>query len=155
VRLLRGIKGCEGQRLPNEYDAKGGELMRIPLMRQISWYLVVAMFIIGIAPKVNAGLAPSELIAMSQADRIADVEKIQKFLEMKVVSERLGKLGFTQDEIQSRMNSLSDQQIHKLALQIDDLKVGGDGLGIVIALLVIAILVVILIMLTGHKVVVK
>ncbi len=129
--------------------------MRIPLMRQISWYLIVAMFIIGIAPKVNAGLAPSQLIAMSQTDRTADLEKIQKFLEMKVVSERLGKLGFTQDEIQSKITNLSDQQMHKLAIQIDDLKVGGDGLGIVIALLVIAILVIIVIMLTGHKVVVK
>jgi hypothetical protein len=129
--------------------------MSIPFMRQISWYLVIAMFIIGIAPKVDAGLSPSSLIAMSQTDRTADLEKIQKFLEMKMVSERLGKLGFTQDEIQSRMNGLSDQHIHKLALQIDDLKVGGDGLGIVIAILVIAILVVILIMLTGHRVIVK
>ncbi len=130
--------------------------MRIPLMRQISWYLVVAMFIIGIAPKVDAGMAPSELIAMSQADRAADLEKVRKVLEMKVVSERLGKFGFTQDEIQSKINNLSDQQIHKLALQIDDLKVGSDdALGIIIALLVIAILVVVILQLTGHHVIVK
>jgi hypothetical protein len=45
--------------------------------------------------------------------------------------------------------------MHNLALQIDEIKAGGDsGLGIVIALLVIAILVVLLIQLTGHKVVI-
>jgi len=127
--------------------------MRIPLMKHLSWYLIVAMFIIGIAPKVEAGIAPSEIIAMSQAERAADIGKIQKVLEMKMVRERLEKLGFAQDEIQNKLSSLSDQQMHSLALQIDEIRVGGD-LGIVIALLVIAILVVLLIQLTGHRVVV-
>ena len=53
-----------------------------------------------------------------------------------------------------RFAQLSDQQLHKLALQVDELAVGGDGLGRVIALLVIAILVVLLIQLTGRRVVV-
>lgn len=130
--------------------------MRMPLMRQVTWYLIAAMFLIGIAPKVDAGVAPSALIAMSQTDRTADMEKIRQVIEMKMVGERLGKLGLTQDEIQTRLQSLGDQQLHKLALQLDDLKVGRDtGLGIVIALLVIAILVVILLQLTGHRVIVK
>ena len=128
--------------------------MRIPLMKHLSWYLIIAMFIIGIAPKADAGIAPSEIIVMSQADRTADLGKIQKVLEMKMVRERLEKFGFAQDEIQSKLSSLSDQQMHNLALQIDEIKVGGDGLEIVIALLVITILVVLLIQLTGHRVVV-
>ena len=114
------------------------------------------MFLIGIAPRVEAGVVPSELIAMSQTDRTADMEKVRKVIEMKMVGERLGKLGLTQNEVQTRLNSLSDQQLHKLALQLDDLKVGRDsGLGIVIALLLIAILVVLLLQLTGHRVIVK
>src|SRR3989339_249109 len=125
--------------------------MRIPLMKHVSWYLIIAMFIIGIAPKADAGIAPSEIIVMSQVDRTADLGKIQKVLEMKMVRERLEKLGFAQDEIQSKLSSLSDQQMPNLALQIDDIKAGGDGLGIVIALLVIVILVVLLIQLTGHR----
>lgn len=127
--------------------------MKIPLMKQISWYLIFAMFVIGIAPKVEAGLAPSEIIALSKVDRTVDLERIQKVIETKMIKERLEKFGFTQDEINNRLSQLSDQQIHQLALQLDELKVGGD-LGIIIALLVIAILVVILIQLTGHKVVI-
>ncbi|MEK6581935.1 MAG: PA2779 family protein [Nitrospirota bacterium] len=126
----------------------------MPLMRHISWYLIIAMFIIGITPKADAGLAPSAMIAMSQADRTADLEKIQKVIEVKMVSERLEKFGLTQDEIQARLGSLSDQQIHKLALQIDDIKVGGEVLGVIIALLVIAVLVVVLLQLTGQRVIV-
>jgi hypothetical protein len=127
--------------------------MSIPFMKQISWYLVVAMFIIGIAPRVDAGLSPSEIIALSQTDRAADITKIQKVLELKAVSERLTQLGLAQEEIKNRLDQLSDQQIHQAALQLDDLKVGqGDALGFIIALLVIAILLVILLNLTGRKV---
>jgi len=122
-------------------------------MKQISWYLVVAMFIIGIAPRVDAGFSPSEIIALSQTDRAADITKIQKVLELKAVSERLTQLGLAQEEIKNRLDQLSDQQIHQAALQLDDLKVGqGDALGLIIALLVIAILLVILLNLTGRKV---
>lgn len=129
--------------------------MRVPFMKQMAWYLVVAMFAIGITPRVEAGLAPSQIIAVAHDDRQADLEKIQKLLETKMIRDRLQQYGLTQDEINSRIAQLSDQQLHNFALQIDDLKVGGDGLGVVIALLVIAILVVVLLYLTGHRVIVK
>jgi len=128
--------------------------MEIPWIKQISWYLVIAMFIIAIAPKAEAGFAPSEILAPGQTDRTGDLEKIQQVLEGKAVSERLAQLGLTRDEIQSRMSQLSDRQIHQIALQLDDLKVGkSDALGVVVAVLVIAILIVILLKLTGHRVV--
>jgi hypothetical protein len=143
-------------RLPSEIDlGKGGILMRNPLRKWITWYLVMAMFVIGITPRVYAGFSPSEIMALSPAERSADVQKVQKFLEMKLVRERLKELGFTSDEIQSRLNQLSDPQIHQLALQVDNLKVGGNGWEVVVAILVIVILVLIIIWLTGHKVVVK
>lgn len=133
---MRGLR----ENSPANKGEEGGN-MRIPLMRHISWYLIFAMFLIGIAPKVDAGIAPSELIAMSQTDRNTDIEKIQQFLEMKMVGERLGQLGFTQDEIQTRLNRLDDQQLHKFTLQLDDLKVGGDGgAGIAIAVLLILVI---------------
>jgi len=130
--------------------------MRIPFMKQVAWYLVFAMFIIGIVPRVEAGFAPSEIVALAKVDRATDLEKVQKVLETKIIKERLKKLGLTQEEISHRFSQLSNQQIHQLALQLDDLKVGGDsGVGVVIAVLVIVILVVILIQLSGHSVVVR
>ena len=129
--------------------------MRIPLRKWITWYLVAAMFVIGITPRVYAGFSPSEFTSLAPAERSIELQKIQKFLEMKLVRERLKEFGFTPDEIQSRLTQLSDPQIHQLALQVDNLKVGGDGWEVLIALLVIAILVLIIIWLTGHKVVVK
>ena len=129
--------------------------MRILPKKWIIWYLVIAMFVIGITPRVYAGFSPSEFTSLAPAERSVELQKIQKFLEMKVVRERLREFGYTPDEIQSRLNQLSDPQIHQLALQVDNLKVGGDGWEVIIALLVIALLVLVIIWLTGHKVVVK
>lgn len=124
-------------------------------MKHIAWYLVAAMFIIGVAPRVDAGLAPSEIIAIAQGERTADLDKIRQALEVKAVSERLHQFGLSREDIQNRIVQLNDQQIHQIALQLDDLKVGqSDAIGLVIGLLVIAILVVVLLKLTGHRVLV-
>ena len=126
------------------------------LRKWITWYLVGAMFVIGITPRVYAGFSPSEVMNLSSAERSADLKKVQKFLEMKMVRERLKELGLTREEIQSRMDQISDQQLHQLALKLDNLTVAGDdGLGIIIGLLVIAILVVILVFLLQHRIVIK
>jgi len=129
--------------------------MKTPLMKYIASYLVFAMFIIGVVPRVDAGIVLSEIIAHPQIDRTADLQRIQKVLETKMVRERLENLGFTVEETQKRLSQLNDEQIHNLALNLDQLKVGGDGLGVIVALLVIALLVVALIYLTKHRVIVK
>lgn len=129
--------------------------MRIPFMKCISWYLVVALCIMSIVPRADAGLAPSEIIHIAATERVQDLQKIQQVLEMKAVSERLKQLGLSSEEIQQRLASLSDQQIHELALKLDELRVGqADALGVIIALLVIVILVIVILKLTGHKVIV-
>lgn len=128
--------------------------MRIPFMKHLAWYLAVMMFILAVAPRVEAGLAPSEVIALTQSDRTEDVGKIQKFLETKMVRDRLEKLGLSPDETSNRLSQLSDNEMHQLATQIDNLTVGGDAGGVIIAILVIIILIIVILQLTGHKVIV-
>ncbi|TAL26364.1 MAG: hypothetical protein EPN94_03445 [Nitrospirae bacterium] len=129
--------------------------MKIPFFRQIAWYLVAAMFVIGIVPRVEAGLSPSEVIN-ADLDRTTDLANIQQVIETKMVRERLEKLGFTSDEIKSRLSRLSDQQVHKLALNLDEIKTGSDGgLDIIVALLAIMILIVFLMWLMDRKVVIQ
>ena len=126
------------------------------LSKWIAWYLVVAMFVIGITPRAYAGFAPSEVLGLSPAERTADLEKVRKFLEMKMVRERLKEFGYSAEEIQSKLSQLSDEQVHQLALNLDDLNVAGDSaLGIIIALLIIAILVIVILQLMGHQILIK
>ncbi|MBI4698116.1 MAG: hypothetical protein HY758_04210, partial [Nitrospirae bacterium] len=59
------------------------------LTKYVAWYLVVAMFIIGIAPRVEASFAPSRATALEQVDRLTDLQKSPSVLETKTVSQRL------------------------------------------------------------------
>lgn len=117
--------------------------------------MVGVMFILGITPRIEASLAPSEMINLPTAERMADLKKIQKILETKMVKERLKQLGFTEENIQNRLQELSDEQIHQFARKLDELRVGGNGAEVVISLFVIAILIVILIYLLGHRIIIK
>ncbi len=120
----------------------------------ITWYLISAMFVIGIAPRVEAAFSPSEALILTPSERAMEIEKVQNLLEHKIVRQRLEDLGFSSDEITSRLSQLSDEQLHTLAMKIDDLKVGRDGLGVVIVVLVIIALVLLIIQLSGKRVVV-
>ncbi len=129
--------------------------MKRKLTNRVAWYMVTVMFLFGITPKVEAGFSPSEVIGQSQMDRSMDVEKIRKFLETKMIRERLHAFGFSQEEIQGRLNLLTDDQIHQVALKLDDLKVAGDGgEAVIIALLIVAVVLLIFYLL-GYRMVLK
>ena len=127
-------------------------VMKLSFIKYLAGYLVVAMFVIGITQRAYADFSPSEVIG-SAANRASDIEKIQGVLEMKMVGERLRSLGFTEEEINKKLNQLSDSQLHELALQLDELKVGGDGAATaVIIILLLAILAVLILYLSGHRI---
>lgn len=90
-------------------------------------------------------LAPVEGGA-PMAQRAADEKLVQTALESKVVKERLKGFGLSEEQVQSRMQSLSDDEVHQLAVQVEALGPGGDG-GVVIGLLVAAVLVLLIVFL--------
>lgn len=123
-------------------------------------YLSMAVIVIGaVGAWPGAGWAsfvPSEAtIPVPTFDRAADLARLRAVFEHRVVSQRLADLGFSASEIGSRLDSLTDAQVHQVVQQMDSLQPGGDsGLGIIVALLVIAILVVVLLQVSGHRVIV-
>ncbi len=129
--------------------------MNEPLCRKVVCCLVVAFFFLGAVPKVEAGFVPSTTSTVSDSTRLADIDKIQRALETKVIKDKLEKLGLTSEEIQTRVNSLSDAQVHQLALKVDDINTGGDALGVIVVILVIAILVWVVFYLYGHRIVIR
>jgi hypothetical protein len=87
--------------------------------------------------------------------RATDQAKVQATLESSVIKQRLLDFGLTPDETLRRLNSLSDQQIHQLAANVDAVQAGGSVLGDVIVILLIVVLVIAILELTGHHVVMK
>ncbi|MEM3112642.1 MAG: PA2779 family protein [Candidatus Anstonellales archaeon] len=128
--------------------------MKKYFIKLFSCYLILAIVIIGTSQRLFAGFSPSEVILNQKFDRSSDIKKIQKILEMKMVEERLKELGFSTIEIQKRLDQLSDDQIHELALHLDQLQVGGDA-GWVIVFLLIAILVVLVLYISGYRLILK
>jgi hypothetical protein len=124
------------------------------LKRCIAWYLVVALCIMGFVPPLEASFLPSEAMTAGTS-RAADLDTVQKVLETRVVQQRLQDLGFTPEEISTRLAQLSDAQIHQLAQRLDDLRVGQDGWSVFFGLLAVAALVIIIYYLLTHKVVVQ
>jgi len=105
----------------------------------VACYLVMVMFVLGITPRVFAGFSPSEAVSILNFDRSSDIDKIRKVLEMKMVRERLKNFGFTPDEIEKKLIQLDDQQIHQLALNLDELKVGSSDVWVwVLVILLLA-----------------
>jgi len=114
--------------------------------------MVTVMLLLGINPRVDAGFSPSEGLAILQQDRQPDIQKIQRVLEAKMVSERLKALGFAPGEIQARLSQLNDQQIHQMAQELDELNVGGlEGIWeVLVGMLVLTIVVLIINYLLKH-----
>jgi hypothetical protein len=128
--------------------------MTATLLRRVAAVLVLLMGVFSLVPKVEAGFVGSDQ-PLGATSRQQDLATLQRALESKLVQERLKAMGYSDKEINSRLDQLSDQDLHSFATQIDTLTVAGDGLGLVIALLVIAILVLIILKLMGKKIVVS
>lgn len=125
------------------------------LVKCVSWFLVVGMFALGIVPRVDAGLSPSEIIVFSQADRTSHLQNIQKILETKMVGKRLQQLGLSQDDILMRLSRLDDKQIHSIALKLDEIRVGGNGFEVLVVILLIGILVGVWFYVSGKRIIIQ
>lgn len=116
------------------------------LAKRTTILLIVLMSLISMVPHVEAAFIPS---AESQSGlmRDQDIQIIKKALENKRVKQRFQDLGFSEQEIQERMDQLSDQEVHSLAMEIDSLTQGGI-FEVAIAVLLIVLLVVVILRLT-------
>lgn len=111
------------------------------MKKSLVWYLVLVMCLLGAVPRVEAAFSPSEMMLVDAETRANDMEKIQLVLENKLVRERFQDLGFSVEEINSRLAALTAEQIHDLATKLETLKVGGDG-GAMAAMVVVMVILV-------------
>jgi len=76
--------------------------------------------------------------------RAEDLQNVQRLLENKIVRQRLEDMGLSEEEINARLERVSDLQLHQLAMQIDALMPGGDDGTLTTIVLVLLIVVLIL-----------
>jgi hypothetical protein len=128
--------------------------------RPLVIYLVLALVAISTAAgPAEAMLLPgSPNAAQSDPayDRAADISVVQKTLESKEIRQKLLDYGLTPEETEARIASLSDDQLHRLAVNLDSVQAGGDSvLGLLLGLVIIALLVVLIIYLLEGRIEIK
>jgi hypothetical protein len=127
--------------------------------RPLVLYLVLALLAISTA----AGPAEAMLLPVSSgaasgapaSDRAADLATVQKTLESKELRQKLLDYGLTPEETEDRISSLSDEQLHHLAANLDAVQAGGDALSFLLGLVIIALLVVLIIYLLEGRIEIK
>jgi hypothetical protein len=123
-----------------------------PVLRILSLYLVLAMLLLSLPTQGWAMFMPSTQAAPA---RRTDLITIQKALESSVVKQRLMDYGFSSEEAMSRINRLTNEEIHQLAGNLDSVQAGADAIDALIFLVLVAIIVVVVLEATGHKVIVR
>ena len=123
------------------------------LTRRIAMLLIVLMGVFSVVPRLEASFVPSDESFASNA-RQKDMAMVQKVLEQKVVKGRLKALGYTEEEINSRLDQLSDDEIHQFSTQLDSLTSGGGAIGFIIGVLVIILLIFLILHLTDKKIII-
>lgn len=123
---------------------------------RICWMVLFAFCCLSLLPvDGNAALIGSRLAdGSSVSQRQEQIETIRQALEEKVVAQRLADFGLSAEEVEARLPSMSDEQLHQLAGLSKDIAAGGV-LEAVIAVLLIVFLVVVIIKLVDKEIVIR
>lgn len=93
-------------------------------------------------PRVQAMLVPSQTATQAfAADRNADMTTVRTALENKVVRERLAQLGLSPEEVNRRLGTLSDEELHRVAMHIDKENPAGDATGILVIVALVLLII--------------
>lgn len=111
----------------NDQLLKGG-IMRSIFLKGFIMYFTVWLVVIGFLPPEGMAMRIPSDVTMSESGislRDADLQQIQTQLESKLVAQRLSDVGLTPPEVQERLASLTDEQLHQVAQNLDGMQPGG------------------------------
>ena len=123
---------------------------------RICWMVLIAFCFLSLVPaNGNAALIGSRLADGSIAvERQGQIETIRQALERQVVAQRLADFGLSPEDIAAKLPTMSDGQLHQLAGLSKDVA-AGNGLGAIVAVLLIVFLVVVILKLMDREVIIR
>ena len=111
---------------------------------------ILAVLMFSLIPLQSEGmLAPADESIVSTeigSTRIEDLQTVKKVLEQKIVQQRLQDIGLSQEDINARLDRLSDGQLHVMATQLNAVIPAGDSgtVWTIVGILLIVVLVILL-----------
>jgi len=130
------------------------------IVRKAKWFVVVAVAMSLCMGAVTSmeGYAEASVIGSRLADdagRAQDMASVQSFLENKIVVQKLVDYGVSPEQALAKVQSMSAQDLHRLASLTEKAAVGADsGVGL-IGLLVVIILVLVIFRMMNRQVVIR
>ncbi len=108
------------------------------LQRAMAGIILVAfcLFNVIVAP-AQAALVSTATLLQTQDNDLAR-QKVSEFLTRHDVARHLQTWGVAPDEAQARVDAMTDQEVNILAAKIDLVPAGGDALGIVLLVSIVA-----------------
>lgn len=110
--------------------------MMTALKRAVSSLLIVCTLGAGMPSPAAAGI-----VAIDQVVAGAKREQVANFLDRAEVRERMQALGVSPEAARERVDALSDEEVAKLAIRLDQLPAGGtDVLGVALIVFIILLI---------------
>jgi hypothetical protein len=124
--------------------------MRVSIFRNLLAIAIASLMVMNVAP---IGLAQAKMVTtdqvLSQSTSSDDRAQVLNFLMREDVQQHLASLGVDPEEAKSRVASLSDEEIRRIAGRLDDLPAGEGGIGIIVGAILIIFLVLLITDLVG------
>lgn len=103
------------------------------------------IYVIMLALALWFGCVPSPSLALpidsyeQKASYGNDREIVDSFLARELVSQKLSKMGLSREEIDTRVNKLSDEQLHTLAMRLERIQSGSTGWAVALGIVLLFI----------------
>lgn len=122
-------------------------------LRKISliYFSLTIFCLFAFSINIKAELSPIQ----SSKDYGEEWINIQNQLESKMISQLLLDYGLKNSEIESLFKQLNQEDIHKLALNINQIVPAGDAIAVVVGLLIVIILVIVILKLLNKEIIIK
>ena len=106
--------------------------------RLVAGFVMFIFFLFStiVAPAQAAMIGTAELLC-TQKDDFAR-QKVYRFLEREDVANHLKAWGVGADEARLRVDAMTDEEIHLLAAKIDQMPAGGDAVGVILLVSIVA-----------------
>ena len=129
-------------------------MIKFILKKKLIAYLIIGWaFLLGCLPANTLAMPVSSEVLRNEANslRQRDINKIYSLLEEKNVQKNLVKMRLNNNELKERIAKLSDAQIHRLANQLDRVKIGGSAGGAILIVAIVVGIIALILYFTGRS----
>ena len=130
-------------------------ILALPVVKALCLYLVLVLSGIAALPTAAhaAFISPSETV-LADMD-VTSIEGFRAALENDLLTERLEALGLSSEEIQARLDSLTDEERLAVMADVEKLQAGGDGVGSLVSLAILVLIIILIIKLMNKEIIIK